>query len=413
MIHRLSASMLAQLPVSVARNILKQPQYDSAKNGGSPKQLLVDISEIIKGDTRTGIQRVVRGILQHLFQEPPSGYQVKPVFADRNHGYCYAPVSINCLQADELARHNTIPVVAVAGDIFLGLDLSAHLLPKHQDQLLRWKRHRVGICVVVYDLLPLMHPHWFKLARHKTFKRWLKTLAIYADDLICISESVKSDLCSWLRAHYGLEEKDIRLHTIPLGADIESTLPSAGLTAKEESMLKQLQQKKYVLMVGTLEPRKGYADALVAFERLWAEGEQTTLVIVGKPGWKTDELQDRLRSHPEQKMRLYWFESASDEMLERLYQSSFGILMASEAEGFGLPLVEALRFNKPVLARKIDAYQEQFSRGVYFFETDMITSLRAFCSLGIGGQLESNPYYKIPLWADTTNALKNLIFKNI
>ncbi len=411
--HRLSAVLLSNLSVPLARKAVQRGAEALKHCGAVPRQLLIDISEVIQNDARTGIQRVVRGILLQLLTEPPDGYQVKPVFAERTVGYRYASVSVTCLQVDALARHAAIPVVVAAGDIFLGLDLAAHLVPPHQNQLLKWKRHGVRICFFVYDLLPLLHPQWFKPVRSKTFRRWLRTLAIYSDDLICISRSVRDDLNNWLCTHYNLPSDALRLHTIPLGADLEATMPSSGFTVEEQTMLKQLQQKKFVLMVGTLEPRKGYADALAAFEILWSEGEQTALVIVGKPGWKTEELQERLRSHPEQTKRLYWFESASDEMLKQLYQSSFGIFMASEAEGFGLPLAEALRFNKPVLARKINVYQEQCSRGVYFFEKDMATSLRAFCSLDIGGQLESNPYYKIPLWADTTNALKNLIFKNI
>lgn len=366
--HRLSAALVAKLPVSLARKVVQAVSASIHDGDAAPRQLLVDISEIIQQDARTGIQRVVRGILQQLLAEPPEGYQVKPVFAERLEGYRYAPVSVTCLQADAQARHAAMPVVVAEGDVFLGLDLAAHLVPRHQSQFLKWKRCGVRVCFVVYDLLPLLHPHWFKPVRRKTFRRWLKILAIYCDDLICISESVKVDLTNWLLTHYNLPDDALRLHTVPLGADLEATMPSSGISGAEQAMLEQLQQRKFVLMVGTLEPRKGYADALAAFERLWAAGELTALVIVGRPGWKMESFQETLRSHPEQKKRLYWFEHASDELLQELYKAAYGILLASEAEGFGLPLAEALRYGKPVLARDINVYREVNRGGITFFD---------------------------------------------
>lgn len=374
--HRVSAALLTKLPASLARKAVHGGAGTVQNRGDEPRQLLIDISELIQHDARTGIQRVVRGILLQLLAEPPEGYQVKPVFTERTIGYRYAPVNVTSLQAGALARHAAIPVVVTAGDVFLGLDLAAHLVPRHQGQLLKWKRSGVRVCFFVYDLLPLLHPHWFKPARYKTFKRWLKTLAIYADDLVCISESVKNDLNNWLQIQYGLADGTVRLHAIPLGADLETTMPSSGFTAEEQTMLEQLQRKKFVLMVGTLEPRKGYADTLAAFERLWADGEQTALVIVGKPGWKTEQLQEILKKHSEQKIRLFWFSCASDELLGQLYKASFGVLLASEAEGFGLPLVEAQHYGKPVLARNLAVYKELGEAGIVFFgQADLTTAL--------------------------------------
>lgn len=379
--HRLSAALLAKLPVSFARKAIHRGLNTVQNRGDKTRQLLIDISEVIQHDARTGIQRVVRGILLQLLAEPPDGYQVKPVFTERNVGYRYAPVNASCLQADALNRYAAMPVAIEAGDVFLGLDLAAHLVPRHQRELLKWKRRGVRICFFVYDLLPLLHPQWFKPARYKTFNRWLKTLAIYADDLICISESVKKDLSNWLQVRYGLAVEAVCLHTIPLGADLEATMPNNGLTVEEQTLLEQLQQKKFVLMVGTLEPRKGYADALDAFEALWIDGEQTSLVIVGKPGWKTESLQEILRFHPEQERRLYWSKNASDELLDQLYKASFGILLASEAEGFGLPLVEAQYYKKPVMARDLAVYKElEYMEVTFYHRVHFTASLSRWLS---------------------------------
>ena len=381
MMHRVSAYLLARLPVAVGRTLVHGNDIASAsqKPADGSRQLLVDISEIITRDASSGIQRVVRGMLLQLLTESPAGYQVKPVFAERHQGYRYAPVNTVCLQADDAQRASAQQAIVSPGDIFLGLDLAAHLLPRHQGQLLHWKRSGVRICVLVYDLLPLLHPHWFKPVRYKTFSKWLKTLAIYADDLFCISETVRGELCHMLASRYGLPCGVPRLHTIPLGADLEATMPSSGCTKEERNMLEHLLNREFVLMVGTVEPRKGYAEALGAFEQLWSGGEQTALVIVGKPGWKTEALQEGLRSHAERHGRLYWFEQATDELLQDLYKGAKWVLLASEAEGFGLPLVEALRHGKAVMARDIPVYREVGGENVVYFEHGLLAeSMKRF-----------------------------------
>jgi glycosyltransferase involved in cell wall biosynthesis len=226
----------------------------------------------------------------------------------------------------------------------------------------------VKLCFLVYDLLPLLHPHWFNPKRYFTFKRWLRTIALFGDDLICISGSVKADLSSWLTAQYGLGQPPPHLHSIPLGADLASTMPSAGCADQELELMEPLYRKPFILMVGTLEPRKGYAQTLDAFECYWAKGGVAALVVVGKPGWKTDALQARLRTHPEQNNRLFWFDNASDELLQLLYQAAAGVLLASEAEGCGLPLIEAAQYGKPALARNIPVFREIAGPNASFFD---------------------------------------------
>jgi glycosyltransferase involved in cell wall biosynthesis len=123
-----------------------------------------------------------------------------------------------------------------------------------------------------------------------------------------------------------------------------------------------------VLMVGTLEPRKGHDQALAAFELLWKQQSNAPLLMmVGRPGWKTETLQAQLRAHTQIGKKLFWFEDASDELLNRLYAACSGVLVASRAEGFGLPLVEAALHDKPVLARDIPVFREVEVSGTSYF----------------------------------------------
>jgi glycosyltransferase involved in cell wall biosynthesis len=366
---KLMFGVLRRLPVPAVRNSLQKTggKTSAQGDGGGARQLLVDVSVIVKNDARTGIQRVVRAILSQLAAQPPVGYQICPVYATRKQAYRYAPGQFaqtyglpDCFPADR-------PVKTGSGDLFLGLDLAAHLLPSHQAELARWKRLGVGIHFIVYDLLPVLYPQWFTPKTTRNFRRWLRTIAIFADSLVCISNTVRGELSVWLRQQYGLDIAALPLGVIPLGADIPSSAPNRGVPEDGGRLLESFAGVPTVLMVGTLEPRKGHGLALAAFEELWRRGCGINLVIVGKPGWKTGALQQTLRTRSKDQERLFWLQDVSDEYLEALYANCTGVLVASEAEGFGLPLIEAMYHNKPVLVRDIPVFREIGGECVSYF----------------------------------------------
>ena len=99
----------------------------------------------------------------------------------------------------------------------------------------------------------------------------------------------------------------------------------------------------FFLSVSTLEPKKGYTVALDAMENLWERGVDARYVIVGRYGWNTHgRLEHRIRSHPEFNKRLFWLGQISAADLRHLYKNAHSLIFASVAEGFGLPLIQAL-----------------------------------------------------------------------
>lgn len=371
--------LLGLLPVVIIRKWLHKPVCIRSKPKlvTGDKQLLIDVSVIITNDARTGIQRVVRALLLQLLRNPPVGYQVRPIFATRKHGYRYAPNHFGLLDGKKSDLADTVVVKVKSGDLYLGLDLAAHLLPANKSELAHWKRQGVLIHVIVYDLLPVLHPHWFNAKTTRNFHRWLKVIASLADSVICISNTVKAEFEGWLSHQYELSVGTIPVHTISLGADLQSSIPSCGLPDDIEQLLNKFSNQTTVLMVGTVEPRKGHDQVLLAFDELWKQGCDVNLIIVGKPGWKTDFLQQKLRSHPQLNSHLHWFDKASDEFLELLYRSCSGVIVASYAEGYGLPLIEAMYHNKPVLARDIPVFREIGGSFASFFPDTTFENLIA------------------------------------
>lgn len=333
------------------------------------KKLLVDVSVIINGDARTGIQRVVRAILSELLKNPPEGYAVRPVFATAEHGYHFAPNSFDLAgNSTNVIAMPSKPVSVANGDAFLGLDLAAAVLPKHQAQLQRWKLKGATIHIVVYDLLPVLHPEWFHSRTTRNFYRWLRAVAVLADSAVCISKSVKADFQKWLDVKYRIHKSKLPVHVIPMGCDLEASVPSMGMPDNSETLLAKFSAQPSLLMVGTLEPRKGHHEVIDAFEELWSAGNEINLVLVGKAGWKTSTLLERINKHKQNGIRLYWLDSISDQCLLQIYTSVNGVIVASMAEGFGLPIIEALKMHRPVLARSIPVFTEVKHRNLFFFK---------------------------------------------
>jgi glycosyltransferase involved in cell wall biosynthesis len=366
------------LPVRVGRALLADLSAQGGSPPGRPRQLLADVSVISRSDAGTGIQRVVRELLRQWLRDPPPGYEVRPVHAGRWTGFRHAARYRAALAGGDWAAEPSGPVRVSAGDVFLGMDLAARTLPHHHALLARWKASGVRMHFIVYDLLPVLRPDWFTPSLVAAYRRWLRTVSLFADGLECISRSVADELTRWLADQYGGGAPlDVPVRWFHLGADWPRGAPLGAVPIPEPDARTGPRSAPLVLMVGTVEVRKGYAQALAAFERLWSLGRDLRLAIVGREGWKVDGLVRRLRAHPEAGSRLLWLENASDDDVAKLYRAADGLLMASEGEGFGLPIIEAAQYGVPVLARDLPVFREIAGDGAAYFSGDSADELAA------------------------------------
>lgn len=334
----------------------------AADPGPALRTLWVDITAIAQHDLHSGIQRVTRNLLRPLLERGVLGWRVEPVYL--NHGRYWVarshtaallsipPALREGLPADE-------PVAARSGDVFFGLDLVTDGVHQHEALLREWAAQGVRLAFMVHDLLPLSHPQWFPPAAVAHFQGWWATLARTANLLVCNSQATAQAVLQALLDSpcHARSGRPPVVQAIGLGANLDpGARPASAAHAAALSAISGLENA--VLVVGTIEPRKGVDTVVDAMEQLWAQGHRNPLVLVGRAGWMTQPLQERLRHHPEIGQRLHWLEQADDPTLAHLYGHSRLLVMASHAEGFGLPVVEALRAGLPVLARDLPVFRE-------------------------------------------------------
>jgi glycosyltransferase involved in cell wall biosynthesis len=258
------------------------------------------------------------------------------------------------IRSDEVLSAATADLRQV--DWLLGLDLDSQLAggtAALQDARARG----VGVAVNVFDLIPHTHPQWFPPGAAATsFTPWLQAVTTVADVLLVNSRATARELEAYLRVSPPRRPDSVRVHHLPLGCDFDEA-SDVEVGAREDA---------HFLMVGTVEPRKGHAAVLDAFERLWEAGHDVRLTVVGRSGWLVDDVVRRM--HALQESRPFtWLQNASDAELDRLYRTCTAAIVASEGEGFGLPVVEAALRSCPVLVHDIPVLREIAGDGATYF----------------------------------------------
>ena len=344
------------------------------------RSLLLDVSATSTNGLSTGIERVARAMVMAMLDAPPAGFRVEPVYLSREGGawhYRYArrftlgllDCPLDVLDDSAVEPHN--------GDVLLCLDLSGKTLVEADAAGLYSGLRNEGVAVysVVYDLLPVQMPDCFPPDADRDHAAWLNAVTRF-DGAVCISQTVADELASWIADNAPEPLPPYHIGWFHLGADLEKASPTSGLPADAGQTLAMLGARPTFLMVGTIEPRKGYLQSLATFSRLWQEGVDVNLVIVGSEGWKPlpdamrrtiPEIVRRLRNHAEFGKRLFWLDGISDEYLDRVYDASTCLIAASEGEGFGLPLIEAAHKNLPIIVHDIPVFREVAGNYAVYF----------------------------------------------
>ena len=116
----------------------------------------------------------------------------------------------------------------------------------------------------------------------------------------------------------------------------------------------------FILSVGSLEPRKNHQTLIAAYRAAHKLSPDSLppLVLLGRKGWGDESIYNLLKSGELEKEGVFFLDNASDEVLRWAYRSSAFLAFPSLHEGFGLPIIEALQLDKPVLLSDIRIFRE-------------------------------------------------------
>lgn len=259
-------------------------------------------------------------------------------------------------------------------------------------------RHGAAVVPMIHDMIPVTHPDVVHPATAITYARRLLRTFAFARGVLTNSAFTTSTVRTFLAAR----ALDLPVAHFHLGHDI----------ASREAPGRSGDAPFRYLMIGTIEPRKGHALVLDAFDALWQAGHDATLVFVGKMGWADPALKDRCARHPQLGRKFFLHHAASDEDLARELSLADATLLASSVEGFGLPLVESLARGVPVIASAIPVFREVGGDSALFFDSGDSQSLAAAVrrfEADPGSWRERAAAFSWPSWREATQTFAGVV----
>jgi alpha-1,2-rhamnosyltransferase len=266
------------------------------------------------------------------------------------------------------------------------------------------------VCLCVHDLILLHHSECVPQRVTAKFLAWWQNASATADYFLCNSQATWNEVCEYDSRHpIGNDRRRAMLgDAFRLGADLDRMVGTAIVRPELRHVFEASGIRHVFLQVGLMSPRKSYGLSLDAMETAWREDAAAALVIVGKYGWGCDALVTRIKSHPELGRRLFWFENVGDDELDYCYRRATALVTTSYAEGFNLPIVEALSRGTTVIATDLAAHREvgrEFA--AYFPANDAAALYRLMHRLLAGGKLPgvlSPAEFRWPSWRESCRA---------
>lgn len=329
------------------------------------QSIFVDCSYVYENpEMNTGIQRVVKNILRNSNKySKDKNINIIPIHILDN---CILAVSLEKNKKRNLFNLYKNIIVPQKNDIFLMLDSSCWN-NNIWDQIKRIKYSGAVIIGVTYDLIPILYPQFVVDDLSKVFCNFYSFALKYFDGFIAISDTVKNDLINYIKLQ-NLDKNKYKFDHFVLGADLKKNIfNEENIRSSVKTMF---DSSPVYLIVSTIEPRKNHQLLLDVFDKLWFENLDVKLCIVGRIGWKVEELIQRIKKHKRFNKKLFMFNDLNDDELIFCYKKSKSLVFPSFTEGFGLPIVESLYFGLPVLASDIPIHREIGSDLIDYFNLD-------------------------------------------
>ncbi|ENB8484409.1 TPA: glycosyltransferase family 4 protein [Enterobacter kobei] len=316
-------------------------------------KLYIDCTSTFRSGLNTGVQRVVRALIGEAktFSEITQ-LDCIPICYQFNGFYTLEDaqkITLDTL-SDFVALEFNFRDIYLCPDAFWSYGMTS------------WydyfRDHGVSIATVVYDLIPIVNPEFSDPTARHEFESALVDVVRKSDLLFTISQSTRKDLIEYCSSKGEIFDSE-RCQVIPLAPALQA--------ARSDIDSERLPDGLFFLMVGTVEPRRGYIEAISEYQTYLASGGNSSLLIIGKEGGASEEVTEFI-SHAGNKV--IWLTDASDAELMAAYQHAVAVICPSKSEGYGMSVSEGLAYNGLVLANRLPVFGEFAGSSPYYFEIE-------------------------------------------
>lgn len=213
--------------------------------------------------------------------------------------------------------------------------------------------------LTVHDLTMVKFPNHRPEESHKHSKMIEKACS-KATHIIATSEATKNDIIKY----FNIDNRKISV-TYQGTSNIFKKILNKNKINK--IIDKYGLKTPYLLFVGTIEPRKNIINLIKAFEKIAKNIPSYNLYLVGRKGWNSDGIYDYYEKS-KYKNRIEFLDYVSDEDLVYLYNGAKLFCYPSIYEGFGLPILEAMKCGVPVITSNISSMPEVGGKAVIYVD---------------------------------------------
>ena len=218
----------------------------------------------------------------------------------------------------------------------------------HQPKAIQAAKDKLDAAFVcfIHDLIPIEFPEYNRPNEAAKHRVRIETATQFADAFVVNSASTRDALIPFMRK----AGREVPLIVAPLGVH-ETTRPPID---------EPYAGPPYFLYIGTIEPRKNHLMLFQIWRRLALElGDRCPhLVLVGQRGWENEMVLDVIERSEILRHRIVEYNALPDEKVQSLIAGARAVLLPSFAEGYGLPVAEALSAGTPVLCSDLPALRE-------------------------------------------------------
>jgi len=244
-------------------------------------------------------------------------------------------------------------------DIYLIADANWDLPQSYYYFLKHLRANKVNIVSICYDLIPIKFPEFCSKAFVSQFIGFYYKYSDCFDQVICISNKSAEDYVEAKRL--GIlpnGNKKQSVNSFRLGSDYSKDRQlDNDDDNRDNPKLMSLINHKYILVVGSLVPHKNIKTIVTAFDLLTKSNDNIHLIFAGNRGWHNDT-DILIEQNDKYEKLIHILDAVTDSQLRLLYENCYCLVQASFYEGFGLPVVEALQYNKPVVSSNGGALPE-------------------------------------------------------
>jgi glycosyltransferase involved in cell wall biosynthesis len=325
--------------------------------------LYIDCTSTVRSGLNTGVQRVVRALIAQA-AEFAEVLHIDCIPVCNQFNQFYLLKDAETITVDSQERYT--PVDFRHRDIYFCPDAFWTMNMYSWYPFLRDRG--VLVATLIYDLIPLTNPELCTPEDVQIFEKALLLVVEHSDLLLCISRQTRQSLMGYCGTH-----------DVPLNAALCPVIPLAPALKRHVSVISvapdRLPKYDFFLMVGTVEPRRGYAEALREFSAYWTQGGKGGLLVIGKLGAAAAEIVAELEALAASGAPVSWLKDADDLTLAAAYRRAIAVVCASRVEGYGMSVSEGLAYNGLVLANRLPVFGEFAGALPYYFDIEIAGDL--------------------------------------